>query len=69
MSAKKKHVGSTTGMQTSVKTSLLLAHRAEKIVPERMVEMRRAIKEKDFQTFAEITMKVWLHVECPSARL
>ncbi|KAK2191423.1 hypothetical protein NP493_53g12006 [Ridgeia piscesae] len=57
VSAKKKHVGSTTGMQTSVKTSQLLAHRAEKIVPERMVEMRRAIKDKDFQTFAEITMK------------
>jgi len=56
-------------MQTSVKTSQLLAHRAEKIVPERMVEMRRAIKDKDFQTFAEITMKVWLHVECPSATL
>ena len=58
MSAKKKHVGSTAGMQTSVKTSELLTHRAEKIVPRRMTEMRRAILDRDFQTFADITMKV-----------
>ncbi|KAI0213028.1 Diphosphomevalonate decarboxylase [Lamellibrachia satsuma] len=57
VSAKKKHVGSTAGMQTSVKTSDLVTYRAEKIVPQRMVEMRRAIKDRDFQTFADITIK------------
>ena len=45
-------------MQTSVKTSDLVTYRAEKIVPQRMVEMRRAIKDRDFQTFADITIKV-----------
>ncbi|XP_068173851.1 diphosphomevalonate decarboxylase isoform X1 [Antennarius striatus] len=56
-SADKKTVGSTSGMQTSVKTSCLLKHRAESVVPERMVEMTEAIRRKDFAAFAELTMK------------
>ena len=58
VSAKKKHVGSTAGMQTSVKTSELLKYRAKNTVPRRMEEMKTAIKSRDFQTFAELTMKV-----------
>ncbi|XP_068616908.1 diphosphomevalonate decarboxylase [Brachionichthys hirsutus] len=57
VSADKKAVGSTSGMQTSVQTSCLLKHRAESVVPERMVEMTAAIRRKDFAAFAELTMK------------
>lgn len=56
-SAEKKHVGSTAGMQTSVKTSPLLKLRAESVVPGRMVEMIEAIKKKDFDAFGQLTMK------------
>ena len=35
----RKKVGSTKGMQTSVKTSQLLKFRAEQIVPKRIEEM------------------------------
>ncbi|XP_042263712.1 diphosphomevalonate decarboxylase [Thunnus maccoyii] len=56
-SAERKHVGSTSGMQTSVQTSCLLKHRAESVVPGRMVEMIEAVRRKDFTAFAELTMK------------
>ncbi|XP_074523197.1 diphosphomevalonate decarboxylase [Halichoeres trimaculatus] len=56
-SAERKPVGSTSGMQTSVQTSLLLKHRAESIVPGRMAEMIEAVRRKDFVAFAELTMK------------
>ncbi|XP_056268764.1 diphosphomevalonate decarboxylase [Pseudoliparis swirei] len=56
-SAEKKPVGSTSGMQTSVETSRLLKHRAESVVPGRMVEMIEAVQTKDFAAFAELTMK------------
>ncbi|XP_060110263.1 diphosphomevalonate decarboxylase [Heteronotia binoei] len=57
VSAEKKPVGSTAGMQTSVKTSLLLKHRAEAVVPERMMQMIQHIQRRDFEAFAELTMK------------
>ncbi|XP_028931169.1 diphosphomevalonate decarboxylase [Ornithorhynchus anatinus] len=57
VSAEKKSVGSTAGMQTSVETSPLLKFRAESVVPGRMAEMRRCIQEKDFQGFGLLTMK------------
>ncbi|XP_061132712.1 diphosphomevalonate decarboxylase [Syngnathus typhle] len=56
-SAERKHVGSTSGMQTSVQTSQLLKHRAESVVPGRMVEMIKSVRRKDFPAFAELTMK------------
>ncbi|XP_061883170.1 diphosphomevalonate decarboxylase [Entelurus aequoreus] len=56
-SAERKPVGSTSGMQTSVQTSCLLKHRAESVVPGRMVEMIEAVRRKDFTAFAELTMK------------
>ncbi|XP_028257948.1 diphosphomevalonate decarboxylase [Parambassis ranga] len=56
-SAERKPVGSTSGMQTSVQTSCLLKHRAESVVPGRMVEMIEAVRKKDFPAFAELTMK------------
>ena len=51
-----KDVGSTAGMQSSVKTSDLFRERLE-IVPQRLERLKKAIKEKDFKTFAEITIK------------
>ena len=58
MNAARKHVGSTEAMQQSVKTSALLQHRAEHIVPGVMSSMTDAILNKDFDRFAELTMKV-----------
>lgn len=52
----KKDVGSTEGMQETVQTSELLKHRISSVVPERMNLIEKAIKEKDFDSFAEITM-------------
>jgi diphosphomevalonate decarboxylase len=44
-------------MQRSVETSDLLAHRVKNCVPKRVDAMKKAIQERDFKTFAEITMK------------
>lgn len=57
VSAAKKGVSSTSGMQATVATSSLFPHRAEVVVPKRMEEMIKAIQEKDFETFADLTMK------------
>lgn len=56
-SAAKKDVSSTSGMQTTVKTSTLFPTRANNIVPKRMADMEAAIKGRDFETFARITMR------------
>ncbi|XP_072944494.1 diphosphomevalonate decarboxylase [Epargyreus clarus] len=53
----KKHTSSTDGMQLSVKTSAFLKHRVEHCVPKHVASIRKAIQEKDFTTFAELTMK------------
>jgi len=53
----KKSVSSTSGMQTSMKTSQLLQHRADKIVSERMKKMEDAIVKRDFEQFAITTMQ------------
>uniref|UniRef100_UPI0040387C0D diphosphomevalonate decarboxylase n=1 Tax=Callospermophilus lateralis TaxID=76772 RepID=UPI0040387C0D len=57
VSAEKKQMGSTVGMQTSVETSSLLKFRAESVVPSRMREMISCIQARDFPGFAELTMK------------
>eukprot|EP01095_Lingulamoeba_sp_RSL-Kostka_P010678 TRINITY_DN388_c0_g1_i1.p1 TRINITY_DN388_c0_g1~~TRINITY_DN388_c0_g1_i1.p1 ORF type:complete len:424 (-),score=136.36 TRINITY_DN388_c0_g1_i1:220-1470(-) len=56
VSKEKKKIGSTVGMQTSVATSPLMEDRLNNIVQQRMIEMENAIKEKDFENFANITM-------------
>eukprot|EP01104_Vermistella_antarctica_P013538 TRINITY_DN4115_c0_g1_i1.p1 TRINITY_DN4115_c0_g1~~TRINITY_DN4115_c0_g1_i1.p1 ORF type:complete len:401 (-),score=112.04 TRINITY_DN4115_c0_g1_i1:351-1526(-) len=53
----KKDVGSSVGMQISVKTSPTIHNRAEVIVPQRMKEMEEAIAKKDFQAFGDLSMK------------
>lgn len=57
VSDKKKTVSSTAGMQTTVETSELFAERVRRIVPKRMEAIQKAIANRDFATFAEITMK------------
>ncbi|RPB28545.1 Diphosphomevalonate decarboxylase, partial [Terfezia boudieri ATCC MYA-4762] len=57
VSDKKKGVSSTAGMQATVKTSTLFKERAQNVVPKRMELMKKAILERDFETFAELTMR------------
>ncbi|KAI5816083.1 diphosphomevalonate decarboxylase [Pyronema omphalodes] len=57
VSAAKKGVSSTSGMQATVATSELFTHRANVVVPQRMEKMKQAIRERDFETFADLTMK------------
>ncbi|EED96672.1 mevalonate disphosphate decarboxylase-like protein, partial [Thalassiosira pseudonana CCMP1335] len=52
----KKETSSTVGMETSVATSELLAHRAKEIVPKRMKIIEDAIQAKDFEAFGKVTM-------------
>lgn len=56
VSADKKAVGSTLGMQTTVQTAKLFPSRLE-VVPGRMAEMEKAIAKRDFETFARVTMQ------------
>lgn len=57
VSAEKKGVSSTSGMQITVETSDLFKHRAEVVVPHHMKLMEKAILERDFESFATVTMK------------
>lgn len=56
VSAAKKGVSSTAGMQATVSTSALFPHRATTVVPRRMDAMRAAIAARDFDAFAALTM-------------
>ncbi|KXJ27358.1 Diphosphomevalonate decarboxylase [Exaiptasia diaphana] len=62
----KKSTPSTVGMKRSVETSDLLQLRAKHCVDQRMNVMEQAILDKDFETFAELTMKEsnQLHAVC-----
>ena len=57
VSDKEKDTSSTSGMETSRLTSLLLQHRASNIVQKRLEEMEEAYLQKDFETFGRITMQ------------
>ncbi|XP_029678767.1 diphosphomevalonate decarboxylase [Formica exsecta] len=52
-----KKVSSAIGMKRSMETSQFLQYRITHTVPERANKMQQAIIEKDFKTFAELTMK------------
>lgn len=52
----KKGTPSTAGMQRTVATSALLAHRIANVVPARMAAMSSAILARDFPSFARETM-------------
>ena len=57
VSADKKGVSSTTGMQATVKTSALFKARTETVVPQAMQGMEKAIRERDFESFGRLTMR------------
>ncbi|CAL9055241.1 unnamed protein product, partial [Musa banksii] len=54
VSSKQKETSSTTGMRDSVETSPLLQHRAQTVVPGRILQMEEAIRNRDFASFARI---------------
>ncbi len=56
-SAAKKGVGSTSGMQQTVATSGLFRERVATTVPAHMDAMEKAIRDRDFAAFAEVTMR------------
>lgn len=56
VSAAKKDVSSTSGMQVTVHTSTLFKERIENIVPQRFDQMKKAILDRDFPEFAKLTM-------------
>ncbi|ORY99468.1 Diphosphomevalonate decarboxylase [Syncephalastrum racemosum] len=53
----KKGTSSTEGMQHTVETSELMQARISTVVPQRMANIKQAILNRDFNTFAEITMR------------
>ncbi|XP_015604363.1 diphosphomevalonate decarboxylase [Cephus cinctus] len=53
----RKKVSSALGMKRSIETSELLKYRAEHVVPRRANEMNEAILQKNFEKFAELTIK------------
>lgn len=57
VSAAKKEVPSTGGMQQTVQTSDLFVERVVRIVPKRFITMTDTIYRRDFDKFAELTMK------------
>lgn len=56
-SAQKKDTSSTAGMQSTTTSSTLFNDRISRIVPQRMQEMQTAITNRDFPTFASLTMR------------
>lgn len=57
MNDEQKKVPSAIGMKRSLETSQLLQYRIRHTVPERTIQMQQAIIDKDFKTFAKLTMK------------
>ena len=57
VSDKEKDTSSTSGMETSRKTSTLLEHRAKNVVAGRIAAMEKSYLEKDFDSFGKLTMQ------------
>jgi len=53
----RKEIPSSKGMLASRNTSRLLKYRAQSVVPERISAMKKAIIDKNFGEFADITMQ------------
>lgn len=53
----RKKTSSTKGMQRAVETSELIKYRAKHCVPQRINALTDAIKQRDFETFAKISMQ------------
>ncbi|KAI1703865.1 diphosphomevalonate decarboxylase [Ditylenchus destructor] len=61
-----KQTGSSVGMRNTARTSLLMPIRIKDVVPKRVKELISAIKTKNFETLAQITMAEsnQLHAVC-----
>lgn len=57
VSAAKKDVPSTAGMQATVATSELFPERVREVVPRRMRDMAAAVNARDFARFGELAMR------------
>lgn len=57
VSDEKKKVGSSLGMKLAVQNSAILQYRASDCVPNRVTEISKAILNKNFAAFGELTMK------------
>lgn len=57
VSDERKKIGSTVGMRLAIENSELLKYRVSHCVPKHIEQMTRAILDKDFPTFGEITMR------------
>jgi diphosphomevalonate decarboxylase len=57
VSAAKKGVSSSSGMQQTVATSGMFKERIETVVPKNMKLMEEAVRDKDFAKFAEVSMR------------
>ncbi|KAF8021816.1 hypothetical protein BT93_G2069 [Corymbia citriodora subsp. variegata] len=55
VSSQQKEISSAEGAPLTVATSPFLHYRAKEVVPKRIVEMERAIRSRDFTTFAKLT--------------
>jgi diphosphomevalonate decarboxylase len=53
----RKETSSTEGMQQTANTCDMMEYRVKQIVPRRMVQMEQAILNRDYETFADITMR------------
>lgn len=53
----RKKYSSTSGMKKTTETSTLIQHRAKNVVDQRIKTITKAILNKDFESFAETTMK------------
>lgn len=53
----RKKSSSTSAMKRSVQTSELLKYRVDHIVPKRTTAIVKAIKDRNFQVFADLTMQ------------
>lgn len=56
VSAAKKGVSSTAGMQATANTSALFTHSFQNVVPKRREATKAAIKNRDFEQIAAHTM-------------
>lgn len=65
----KKKVSSAVGMKRTAITSEFLKYRVAKLVPERIDKIQKAILDKNFEYFAELTMKDsnQMHAACLDA--
>lgn len=53
----KKKVGSSLGMKLATENSELLKYRASVCVPKRITDIEKAIADRDYPTFGELTMR------------